>query len=248
MPAMPRLLTRIVLAAGLIVAAGFAVLCTPQPLFAHRLTYGRYQVWSDRPIEPQIKGVLDDVTARISRSAIYSPGQRFRIFICNDPWRLALYSQRFSGGMGGVADTAFTRNVYVRRSDIPRNRLIPPSGWNAAKMADRPLSYYLAHELTHVMESRAFGRGSAVRYPDWLNEGYADYVAKAGRFDMAENARALRAGALAMDPKMSGLYRRHHLEVAYLLDRQGATIQELYADPPDEAALRARIIADPSLP
>ena len=246
MPAMPRQLMRIVLAAVLAVAVGLIVLCTPQPLFAHHLTYGRYQVWSDRPIEPQIAGVLDDVTRRISRSAIYSPDQRFRIFICNDQWRLALYSERFSGGMGGVADTAFTRNVYIRRADIPRNRLIPPHGWKAT-MSDRPLSYYLAHELTHVMESRAFGRGSSVRYPDGLNEGYADYIGKGGRFEMAKNAADLRAGVREMDPKASGLYRRYHLEVAYLLDRQGRSIHELYADPPDEAALRARIVADRSL-
>jgi hypothetical protein len=50
-----------------------------------------------------------------------------------------------------------------------------------------------------------------------------------------------------MNPKASGLYRRHHLEVAYLLDRQGLTIRQLYADPPDEPVLRARIIADTSL-
>ena len=248
-----RLITRIAIAAvairpaATIRTAGLIALCTPQPLFAYRVAYGRYQVWSDRPIEPQIRGVLDDVTRRISRSAIYSPDQRFRIFICNDPWRLALYSERFNSGMAGAADTAFARNVYLRRADIPRNRLIPASGWSAAKMADRPLSYYIAHELTHVMESRAFGRGSSVRYPDWLNEGYADYVAKAGEFDMAANARALRAGAFAMNPKASGLYRRYHLEVAYLLDRQGMTIRELYADPPDEAVVRARIIADETL-
>ena len=71
-------------------------------------------------------------------------------------------------------------------------------------------------------------------------------VGKAGRFDMAENIRALRAGSFAMDPRASGLYRRHHLEVAYLLDRQGLTIRQLYADPPDERALRARIMADKS--
>ncbi len=149
--------------------------------------------------------------------------------------------------MVGVADTALTRNVYIRRADIPANRLIPPSGWIAPKMADRPLSYYLAHELTHVMESRAFGRGSAVRYPAWVNEGYADYVAKAGRFDLARNAADLRARTREMDPKASGLYRRYHLEVAYLLDRQGMTVRQLYAAPPDEAAVRARILADRGL-
>jgi hypothetical protein len=245
---MRRFLIRLALTAVAMVGAALIVLCTPQPLFAYYVAYGRYQVWSDRPIEPQIRPVLDDVTRRISRSAIYRPDQRFRIFICNDPWRLALYSQRFSGAMGGAADTALTRNVYIRRADIPRNRLIPPSGWDAAKMSGRPLSYYIAHEIAHVMESRAFGRATSVRFPTWLNEGYADYVAKAGDFDLARNVRDLRAGALEMDPKASGLYRRHHLEVAYLLDRDGMTIGQLYANPPDEAALRARILSDHSLP
>ncbi len=41
MPAMRRHLIRIVLAAALIVAAGLVVLCTPQPLVAHQIVYGR---------------------------------------------------------------------------------------------------------------------------------------------------------------------------------------------------------------
>ena len=42
---MHRFLIRLALIAVTLVAAGFIVLVTPQPLFAHHVSYGRYQVW-----------------------------------------------------------------------------------------------------------------------------------------------------------------------------------------------------------
>jgi predicted metal-dependent hydrolase len=47
-----------------------------------------------------------------------------------------------------------------------------------ADAADRPLSYFIAHEAAHVMQSRRFGRLLSLRYPRWLVEGHADLVAK----------------------------------------------------------------------
>jgi len=213
-----RFVRRWVVRLGLAIAAAaalvLAAICTPYPLFAHHLRDGAYDVWSDRPIpDAAAKAVLGETTRRLSRSPLWSPDQRFRVFVCNDNWRLALYSLRFSGHMAGATDTVFTRNVYLRESDFSSNRLIPPS--RRADMTDRPLAYYLAHEFTHVMESRAFGRAPALRYPHWLLEGYADYVGKAGRFDYAANLALLKAGAPELDWRRSGLYRVYHLETAY---------------------------------
>ena len=101
----------------------------------------------------------------------------------------------------------------------------------------RPLSYFIAHEAPHVMQSRAFGRLFALRYPVWLNEGYADYVGKGGDFDFDENASLLRADSPALDYGRSGLYRGYQVEVAWLLDKRGMPIRSLYANPPAEADL-----------
>lgn len=222
-----------------------AVLATPQPLFAHQMTYGRYQLWSDRPIPAAgAQAVLDDAEVRIRRSELFTPGQTFRIFICNDEWRLALYSQQGSGRMGGVADTWLGRNIFLRRSDLSTNRLIPPTA--DAPMADRPLSYYVAHEATHIMESRAFGRLALLLRPRWVNEGYADYVGKADRFDVAENLRLLKARDPQLDFAKSGLYRRYHLEVAYLINHKGWTARRLMSAPPDEAEVLAALKSDPT--
>lgn len=236
MPFLRRLLKLLLAIAALFVG----VLAFPEPNFEHRATYGQYTIFSDRPIPPDIRRVLDDVTRRLERSELYSPAARFRIFFCNDDWRMALYSQHLSSAPGGVADGWLTRNVYIRRSDIGANRLFAPTG----ELADgevRPLSYFIAHELTHVMQARAFGRFMALRYPRWLREGYADYVGKGDAFDLEENRRLLIAGDPALDPERSGLYRRHHLLVAWLVDREGRSIRDVHRDRPEEAALLTRI-------
>lgn len=235
-------LVRVLAGLGLAVAAALALIYTPQPFFAHHLRYGAYDLWSDRSIPPQTPALLDAVTRRISRSPLWSPDQRFSVFICNDNWRLALYSLRFSGAMAGATDTIFTRNVYMRAADIAANRLIPPHP--NADMTGRPLTYYLAHEFTHAMESRAFGRAPALRYPHWLLEGYADYVGKAGQFDYSQNLAALKAGSPDMDWRTSGLYRGFHLETAYYLDRRHMSVARLFAAKPSEAEALAAVKAD----
>lgn len=237
MRAIRRLLSLLLLLA----AAYAAVLAFPQPMFEHRLVHGQYDVRSDRPIPPEMRRVLDDVTRRLERSELYGAQQRFRVFLCNDDWRMALYSQRFSSALGGAADDWLGRNIFIRRSDVAGNRIFPPSG-RLADAEARPLSYFIAHEATHIMDSRALGRIGARRAPRWLREGYADYVAKGGDFDFEDNRARLIAGDPLLDPeRIPGLYRRHHLIVAMLIERDGLSVRRLYANPPDEAELLRRV-------
>ncbi|MBA2622507.1 MAG: hypothetical protein H0U88_02635 [Chthoniobacterales bacterium] len=73
------------------------------------------------------------------------------------------------------------------------------------------------------------------RYPKWLIEGYADFVAKAGSFDFEGNRRLLQEGDPRLDYARSGLYRGYHLVVAMLIEKDGYTIRRLFADPPPKA-------------
>jgi len=217
------------LCAMLALAAG--LLAFPDPLFSASMSHGQFIVRSDRPINPAMARVLDDAARRLRTSELYDARATFRIFICNEPWRMWLYSR--NAAIGGSADTLVTRNIYLREVDIAANRIVPPGGM-LADAQTRPLSYFIAHEAAHVMQARAFGRLLKLRYPAWLVEGYADWVAKAGDFDVAENRRLLRRGDPRLDYGRSGLYRRYHLMVATLLRRPGATVRHLFADPPDE--------------
>ncbi|WP_027865779.1 hypothetical protein [Massilia alkalitolerans] len=216
---------------------------SPKPMFDYRYSYENYRIWSDRPIPDEITAVLDDVTRRLRTSSLHERETPVEIFFCHEPWRLWFYGGRFSTEVGGTANVWLTRQVFIRASDIPANRIQTPTGKPLADAAQRPLSYFIAHEITHNDVSRGFGRTVMLRYPEWLLEGYADYVGKAGDFDFEENHALFAAGASALDRDRSGLYREFHLKVAYLLDKKGWTLQQVFANPPDEEELDARLRA-----
>lgn len=222
--------------AAYLLAASF-----PKPMFDYRYSYENYRVWSDRPIPDEITAVLDDVTRRLRTSSLHDRATPVEIFFCNEPWRLWLYGRSFSAGMGGVAPVLLTRQVFIRAADIPANRIHTPTGGPLADAAQRPLSYFITHEITHSDVSRHFGRTVVLRYPEWLLEGYADYVGKGGDFDFDENRALFAAGAGVLDRDRSGLYREFHLKVAYLLDKKGWTLQQVFANPPGEEELDARL-------
>jgi hypothetical protein len=233
-----------ILASVAVVLVALAVLAFPKPLFAHRHVERNFEVWSDQPIGAEISQVLNDAERRLRTSPLYDSSLPVRIFICNADWRLRLYSQRLSARLGGVADTWLTHNVYLRRADIAGNRLVSPSGGDVTDAAVRPLSYFIAHEVSHILVARRYGRLVGLSMPTWLMEGYADYVGKGGDFDVQENLALLQAGDARLDPALSGLYRRHHLAVALLVDRHKMPLERLFNAPPDEEAVLRDILID----
>ena len=235
------------LALCLLVLGYALVFLFPKPMFGYHSSYQNYRVWSDRPIPGEIVGVLDDVTRRLGASALHERTAPVEIFFCNEPWRLWLYGGALSTQLGGTADVWLTRRVHIRSSDIAANRIHPPNGGTLADAAQRPLSYFIAHEITHNDVSRRYGRTVMLRYPRWLLEGYADYVGKGGDFDFERNRAQFIAGARELDVAKSGLYRGFHLKVAYLLDKRGWTLEQLFAQPPGEEQLDAWL-RSPTLP
>jgi hypothetical protein len=225
------------LALGLTIFAYLVIITFPQPMFSNHVNYQNYEVRSDRIISSQIKQVLDDATQRLHTSKLYELNHKFRIFFCNDSWKLWFYSTLFNDKVIGAADTSLTRHIYIRASDITSNRVYSPGPNPISDAEQRPLSYFIAHEATHIIESSQFGPLINLRYPTWLLEGYADYIGKGGDFDFEENRRLLKIDSPLLDPQKSGLYRRFHLEVAYLIDKKGLTIRQIFDDPPQESDL-----------
>ncbi|MEO1250853.1 MAG: hypothetical protein AAFW81_00725 [Pseudomonadota bacterium] len=225
-------------ALGAVILAGLGVGLSmyPDPLFPHEYRYGSFVVRSDRPIEPGWDAVLGDAKRRLATSALYDPDAVFRLYVCNAPWRLWFFTRNKQ--VGGFADTFMSRGIFLRESVAGENRIVPP-GDSLADADARTLSYFIAHEATHILQSRAFGRLMSVRSPRWLVEGYADHIAKAGAFDAADNRRRLREGdaLLTETAARRGLYRRYHLMVEHALAGADGSIHRLFADPPREGEL-----------
>jgi len=221
-------------------AAYLLVLVHPQPLFAYELQHAGITVHATRPIPDAMRTTLDRVRGRLDRTPLAESTRGTDVFICDARWLFALFA-RTNYRAGGIADVFVGGHVFLRESDMEHDRLIGPSGQPVS--ADRPLSYFIAHEIMHIAHGRRLGRLGYARLPRWVDEGHADYVAR--DVDLNQALRAFKAGARELDPLRSGLYIRFQLMVAYVLEKEGVALAALLAHPEERAAVEGKLAARP---
>ena len=233
------LVFRIAAGAAVLFGACAALLCIPQPFFSFSVRANNLILHSDRQFSaPAAEHVLELVQAKLEKSPLYVIAQDHDIFICNSAWRQVLFFNK-DYGAGGVAPNPVTANVFLRDALIEANRLISPGGTPVT--GDRTLDYFIAHEITHQLTGRATGPLCYFRLPQWMREGYANYVGKGNSFDYNEARRAFLAAAPEMDWKKSGLYWRFHLLVAQLLDHQHWSVARMLEHPPSQGTVEVAV-------
>lgn len=229
------------LLAGVVV--GWLVLVIhPQPLFAYTTQRANLVLHARRPFPPATQPLLDDVLRRVSASPLYDAGRVHHVFLCDTPalfGALALWKWK----VGGVTQVLVNGNVLIRPADIARGVVFGRNG--EVKKGDRPLAYFIAHEVTHAITGDRIGRWQYRKLAAFQTEGYADYVAFARHLDWRAERQALARDAPEMDPGRSGLYRRYEVIVDYLLDGRGMSVDQLLARPLDRAVTERQLLAEP---
>ncbi len=220
-------------------ASYILLICFPQPLFAYSHTWNNLTLYCDDPIPPQADQVLQDAQRRLGRSPFYANKPHENIFLCNHIWRYRLLFAANENAKG-FAYLFAPWNVFLGKADISENVLFRKDGRTPSGPA-RPLSYFLAHEITHNLTNRFLGPWAQWRLPVWKREGYADYIGKGGDFDFKKNLALFKKGDPLLDPHASGLYLRYQLLVAYLLEKKGLTAPQLLTGSFDQAALEKEI-------
>jgi hypothetical protein len=237
-----KLIFRTCATALAIIGFYWLLMVLPQPLFNSPVRANNLELYSDRPFEESAgKHVLELVQAKLAASPLYSPLQNHSIFVCNAKWRQRLLFSTVYG-VAGVNRYPFTTNVFMRDAIIEENCLIGPSGNRVPGV--RTLDYFIAHEIAHTLTGQAIGGLKFHRLPQWVREGYADYVGKGHAFDYEEAKKAFLANVPEMDWARSGLYWRYNLLVAFLLEKQGWSVQRLLEQPVDQKAVEEMIRAD----
>jgi hypothetical protein len=192
------------------------------------VSLGRLGLYADRPFDPaQARARLADVERRLETSPI-DDHRSHRVFVANAEWRRQFFFNA-SGGAAGVNFYPVTNDVFIRHSDINRDTVYGASGLPAA--APRTFAYYAAHEICHSFTAERLGasRGWNSGLPQWVREGYADYVGMGGQVDIDDLYRRYRADDPQLDFQKSHTYARFRLLVAYLLQRERWTVDELLA-------------------
>ena len=237
-----NIIWKIGVAAVTVVGVYWLLMCFPQPFYRSSVNANNLRLYSDRHFDPDAgKEVLDLVEAKLSASPLYSATQSHSVFISNARWRQRLFFT-YQYGVAGVNYFPLTTNVFMRDAIVEENCLIGPRGNRVP--GDRTLDYFIAHEIAHTLTGQAVGGLAYHRLPQWVREGYADYVGKGAAFNYEEAKRAFLAGVPEMDWEKSGLYWRYHLLVAHLLDRQHWSVQRLLEEPIEQRVVEDAIRAE----
>ena len=213
---------------GLLISICFlgylGLLLYPNFLFANHHSFKNFDVYSDQRIPHEIDIVLEDALVRVKKSELYESNDRFSIYFCNAAWRLTLLTR--NPNVGGLVNQGLSNNVFIRESEIEKNKIVSPTeGEEIALVDERPLSYFLAHEITHSLQTK-IERFIHITTPKYIVEGYADYIGKGSSFNYKKYMKDFKNNHITMNPS-SGLYNKYHLMIAYLMDVQGMSFREI---------------------
>lgn len=200
-----------------------ALIVWPDPLFAFSLSSGKFTVFSDRPI-PSIGGerFIRDCQRLLDRSPLKANGRQYRIYVTNKDWRHRLFflpnpkAWGLAYGFGGT--------VFLSGADFENGRVVH---WGYVGTPPRTLASLCAHELSHIIAWEHVGL-ARYRVPDWVWEGFADYVGIESRESFEELRDALDDRPVDNSMRIKyGFYPRYRLLVRFFVERKGWSVDQL---------------------
>jgi hypothetical protein len=212
------------------------LLCYPQVLFAHQVTYKNFTVYSREPLDQSVYAMLDKVEARLATSEINNSSVKPKIFLTNSHQLYAALSLYIGGNSFGKGMPMLNNNnVFINKADVQKDLVFRKS----AEYNSRSLSGVVSHEITHLLVRQKFGYVKNLTMPAWKKEGYAEYVAGSSTLDYATGVRLWKANP---GNDTGYQYFKYHMLVKYLLETEKLSVEELFNRDFDRSALEAKVL------
>lgn len=194
----------------------------PEPFFPNKLTIDSVTVYSDESIPTsEITTIVKTALQRVRKSKIYKKDIKERLFIANNPFLWAYFSN-INYKASGLNYVCFNHTIFFRKADIKNNRLYGYSG-KVAK-GDRTLDYFMAHEMTHSLEFYSMPWYTYPLTTNWVLEGYCDYVAH----DSKKYEEYLNHYLNVPETTGAKYYSRARTMVAYLLEKEKVVVVDIW--------------------
>lgn len=170
-------ITSLTLLAGVLTIV--VVILFPQTLFANKMSYKKFTVYSNDKIDNSIKTVLDNAMNLVQKSELYDSGYNYNIILCHNT-----FYNKIDDRLLGIGPAARSRlsNVIIKVRIDPKNNLAFATFHKACEVN---LTELLAHEITHCLQGKKYGilKFNPFKHPEfWKLEGYPDYIAKQNEF------------------------------------------------------------------
>jgi hypothetical protein len=212
-----------------------ALLCFPQVLFGYNISEKGVTVYSRTPLPAETAARVDEDLGLVGQSEVAQPGRHERVFVCNNPWLFRLFAPLSASSF--AISWPVTDNVFIAQADVAKDLATSA----AEKHNRRAFSGVLAHEITHGLIRRRLGLLRGVRLPNWVAEGYCDFVARESSFPEETGLHLLADGG--DEPSPSFRYFAWRQMVRHLIDDEHYSFDELVLRAGDLAAVKAETIA-----
>lgn len=140
----------------------------PEFYIDQSLSYSQFRVYSNNPVEPEIKTLLDDVLKRLKKSEIHTESRVYKIIFTENN----IYSKLFKHKEIAFA---FGNCIMLNGNvDVKENRIIRP-------FLEMNLTYAIVHEAVHCDQYEVFSIYNPLnfnKYQKWKKEGYAEFVSQ----------------------------------------------------------------------
>ena len=227
------------LALAVLASAALLLLRHPAAFFPYSSDEGDLALYSDRPFAAEeARPVLAEVRAKLRTAPWYDSGRRDVVFVCNSPWRRRIFCL---GDLraGGLSYTPLTTNVFLSGARIAENRLVSPAG--QVVRDERTLAYFIAHEIAHNLTCGRLGAWRFFRLPDWLSEGYADYVGRGSVYARPGAGTAFLTEAPEMNSPAIEPYLRFNMLLGFLVEKEHHSLDTVFAEAEAQSAVEARL-------
>lgn len=225
-------LTFFVLFSGLV-----TIMLFPQPLFAHKLEYKKFNVYSDELLDKNIEVILNNAYNLVEQSELQDKNYQYNVFLSLDN----IYNRiEDLQGKGPAARATAGHIVFKVRVDIDNNKAFG----SRSKMN---LTELLTHEMVHCLQANKLGLWNLNQLnhpPYWKLEGYPEYISRQARLKEEnyslsnEIKRFIELEGKSKDGFVEiieehfapAIYYKGRLMVEYLIDVKGFTYDQILKD------------------
>ena len=229
-----KILIRTFFATITLMIAVISVILNPQVLFAQKIVYRDFAIYSNDKITRNYKTAIDAAIELIIRSEIYKPNRQLNIFLCNG----TMYNKIDSKLMGPAMARSIDDNILLKvPADFERNVLV---GGNSR----RNLTKTIAHEAIHYYQMKILGMvkfNPLIHPPAWKTEGYPEYIAnqkdlRSKGYDLKNSIKKLeeyeKAGDFWVETEPGQfdplVYYKGRLMMEYLIDIKHLTFSQIF--------------------
>ena len=229
------------------------IILYPQPLFANKLEYKQFKVYSNEKISGEITLILNSALSIVKRSELYDPAYKVDLFLGYNTFFNEIDDKVF--GQGPTAKAIDNNLIFKVKVDVSKNLVYT----TFHKSCEQGFVYVIAHEMLHCLQAHKYGilKFNPFKHPKmWKLEGYPEYVARQKFSEPINNLKKEIKRFVELNHKQTDIwisveeggcevpefYYKGRLMTEYLINVKNSTYDKILKDKPSEEKIYAKMV------